>query len=172
MSSLVTLVKKKKKATTPWFKRSHFQSCRRKRRTSSSGPTLLIYLKKTRTVYSDTADPSGHARTPASARFLSFRQRRSRLCSSSQLSGSLTETESCWIHIDEANGATEDRKERVTPPSTRGQQRAEECRGAGSLPLRRVNAAGVIWDVWFRGGQHSSGGWKLRLQSMALGLRG
>lgn len=35
-------------------------------------------------------------------------------------------TKSCWIDIDEANGATEGRKERVTPPSTRRQQRGEE----------------------------------------------
>lgn len=46
------------------------------------------------------------------------------------------ETRSCWIHIDEANGATEDREERVTPTSTRRQQRGEE--------YKQVKAAGVL----------------------------
>ncbi len=43
------------------------------------------------------------------------------------------------------------------------------------LPLTGMTAAGVIrdvWDVFFLDNQHSSGGWKLRLQSMALGLGG
>lgn len=30
------------------------------------------------------------------------------------------ETNSCWIHIDEANRGKEDREERVTPTSTWG----------------------------------------------------
>lgn len=56
--------------------------------------------------------------------------------SSAQPSGSLMETRSCWIHIDEANGATEDREERVTPTSTRRQQRGEE--------YKQVKAAGIL----------------------------
>lgn len=69
--------------------------------------------------------------------------------------------------------ATEDRKERVTPTSTRRQQRGEEC--------KQVKAAGMLGspflvlpqrDVFLPDHQHSSGGWKLRLQSMALGLGG
>lgn len=39
------------------------------------------------------------------------------------------ETKSCWIHTDEANGGTEDRKERGVAPTTstrRRQQRGEE----------------------------------------------
>lgn len=94
-------------------------------------------------------------------------------------------TKSCWIHIDEANRATEDRTERVTPTSTRRQQKGEEykqVKAAGILGLPALlfsltgtNAAGVIRDVWdvvFLDHQHSSGGWKLRLQSTAFGLGG
>lgn len=91
-------------------------------------------------------------------------------------------TKSCWIHIDEANRATEDRKERVTPTSTRRQQRGEEykqVKAAGVLglpfllfPLTGTNAAGVLRDAVSPDHQHSSGGWKLRLQSTALGLGG
>lgn len=46
------------------------------------------------------------------------------------------ETKSCWIHIDKAKRATEDRKERVTPTSTRRQQRGEE--------YKQVKAAGIL----------------------------
>ncbi len=46
------------------------------------------------------------------------------------------ETKSCWIHINEAKGATEDRKEHITPTSTRRQQRGEE--------YKQVKAAGML----------------------------
>lgn len=87
-------------------------------------------------------------------------------------------TKSCWIHIDEANRATEDRKERVAPTSTRRQQKGEEYKqvkaaGDCGYPLRGMNAAEqVLGDALFPVHQHSSGGWKLRLQSTALGLGG